>query len=169
MKKTILLTTMGIIIITIGLCAKNKQKVLLKSIVDGDTIKILYYGRIVKCRLIGIDTPECRMNWKTKKDAKRTGQTIKSIIRQGKAAKFYLKSILEKGRYIFIEFDKQKKDRYNRLLVYVYLSDGRMVNKMILQAGYAVPMSIWPCVKYSQEFNKLHEIAKKEHKGLWQK
>ena len=51
-----------------------QQTTTVVRVVDGDTLKIRYWGKEESIRLIGIDTPESRVNKKTKKDAKRSGQ-----------------------------------------------------------------------------------------------
>ena len=98
-------------------------------IVDGDTLKVFYLGSEESIRLIGIDTPESRVNKKTKRDAERSGQDIDTIIAMGKRATEYVKSLVEPGDLITIEFDAQERDRYGRLLCYVYLSNGKMLNE----------------------------------------
>ena len=107
-------------------------------IVDGDTLKIDYKGQKGSIRLIGIDTPESRGNKKTKKDAKRSGQDIKTIIEMGKRATGYVERLVTPGDLITIEFDVQQRDKYRRLLGYVYLSNGKMLNEEIVKAGYEI-------------------------------
>ena len=60
-------------------------------IIDGDTLKVFYLSKEESIRLIGIDTPESRINKKTKRDAKRSGQDIEIIIAMGKRATEYVK------------------------------------------------------------------------------
>jgi len=48
-----------------------------------------------------------------------------------------VKSILQEGDTVSLEFDIQRRDRYGRLLAYIYLSDGRMLNDQIIESGYA--------------------------------
>ena len=55
-----------------------------------------------------------------------------------------------------MEFDVQKRDKYGRLLAYVYLSDGKMVNEEIVKAGYANFMTYPPNVKYQEKFLKAY-------------
>ncbi len=81
-----------------------------------------------KIRLIGIDTPESRVNKKAKRDAKRSGQDIKTITAMGKRATEYVESLVKTGDLITIEFDARQRDRYDRLLGYIYLSNGKMLN-----------------------------------------
>ena len=67
-----------------------QQTTTVTRIVDGDTLKVFYLEGEESIRLIGIDTPESRVNKKTKKDAKRSGQDIETIIAMGKRATEYV-------------------------------------------------------------------------------
>ena len=138
------------------------------SIVDGDTLKINYKGQKESIRLIGIDTPESRINKKTKKDAKRSGTDIEPIIAMGKKATAYVESLVKPGDTITIELDVQERDRYGRLLCYVYLSNGKMLNEEIIKAGYANVMTIPPDVKYKDKFFKVCQEARERKVGLWE-
>ena len=130
---------------------------------DGDTLKLANGERV---RLIGIDTPESSNNPKTRKDSQRTGQQIDEIITMGKQAAAFTKQLVE-GKNVRLEFDVQQRDRYGRLLAYVFLEDGRFVNAEIIKAGYAQVMTIPPNVKYQDLFLKLHREAREERRGLW--
>jgi micrococcal nuclease len=123
-----------------------QQTTTVVRVVDGDTLKIRYWGKEESIRLIGIDTPESRVNKKAKRDAKRSGQDIKTITAMGKRATEYVKGLVKPGDLITIEFDAQQRDRYGRLLGYVYLSNGKMLNEEIVKAGYANVMTIPPNV-----------------------
>ncbi len=144
-----------------------QQTTTVVRVVDGDTLKIRYWGKEESIRLIGIDTPESRVNKKTKKDAKRSGQDIKTIIEMGKRATEYVESLVKSGNLITIEFDAQQRDRYDRMLRYVYLSNGKMLNEEIVKAGYANVMTIPPTVKYKDRFLKAYQEARKRKRGLW--
>jgi len=63
-----------------------EQTTAVVRIVDGDTLKVRYWGKEESIRLIGIDTPESRVNKKAKMDAKRSGQDIKTITAMDKRA-----------------------------------------------------------------------------------
>jgi micrococcal nuclease len=63
-------------------------------VVDGDTLKVRYWGKEESIRLIGIDTPESRFNNKAKRDAKRSGQDIKTITSMGKRATKYVEGLV---------------------------------------------------------------------------
>ncbi|MFC1670590.1 thermonuclease family protein [Spirochaetota bacterium] len=143
------------------------HKVKVTGIVDGDTITVYYKGKKEKVRLTGIDTPESRYNYKTKRDSERSGQDIKTITRMGKRATRFVKSILRKGDTVKLEFDVELRDRYGRLLAYVYLADGRMLNEVIVKSGYASVMTYPPNVKYADRFVKAYRYARKNKLGLW--
>ena len=127
-------------------------------IIDGDTIEIRFMdGAMDKLRLIGVDTPE-------KGDA------------YGAEATAYTSSALT-GKQIWIEKDAGERDRYSRLLGYVWLNpplrgdDGDMrtnlFNAKLLLDGYAKLMTIPPNVKYVDMFTGYQASAREQNKGLW--
>jgi micrococcal nuclease len=101
--------------------------------------KIIYQGQEESVRLIGIDTTESKKNKKARKDAGRSGKDIEQITAMGKEAARYMRTIAREGDRVNIEFDVQKRDKYRRLLGYVYLENGRMLNEEIIKAGCAIP------------------------------
>jgi micrococcal nuclease len=68
---------------------------------------------------------------------------------------------------VTIEFDVQTRDRYGRLLGYVYLFNGKMLNEEIVKAGYANLMTYPPIVKYQERFLKAYREARENRRGLW--
>ncbi len=153
-------------VITTG-SAQTTDTATVVKVIDGDTIKVRYQGQDVSVRLIGIDTPESRANKKANKDAMRSGQDVNTITAMGKQATAYAKSMVHPGDIISIEFDVQKRDKYGRLLGYVYLSDGRMLNEEIIRAGYASAMTIPPNVKHQTRFLNAYKDARENRRGLW--
>lgn len=144
----------------------DKKPILLK-VIDGDTILVEYKGKKEHVRLIGIDTPESRLNRKAWKDAEKSHEDINNIIRAGREATLFVQSLVKPGEEIRLEFDAQIRDRYGRLLAYVYLPDGRMLNEEILKAGYAQLLTYPPNVKYVDRFLKAYQEARKNNRGLW--
>jgi len=138
-------------------------------VVDGDTLKINYQGRPESVRLIGIDTPESRVNAKAKRDAGRSRQSLRTIILAGQQAKHFVQGLVKPGDPLQLEFDVQQRDKYGRLLGYAYLSDGRMLNEVIIRSGYANPMTIPPNMKYQERFLLAFRLARQERAGLWKK
>jgi micrococcal nuclease len=85
----------------------------------------------------------------------------------GKEAAKYMRTIAKEGDRVSIEFDVQKRDKYKRLLGYVYLENGRMLNEEIVKAGYASPMTIPPNVRYQDRFLILYREAREAGRGLF--
>lgn len=126
------------------------------SVIDGDTFKISYNGEETKVRLIGIDTPESVHPDKTKNTS------------YGKEASNYTKSLIE-GKNIKLEFDVSKTDKYGRLLAYVYLENGEMLNEKLIKDGYAQVATYAPNVKYVDRFKAIQEESRKNRVGFWAK
>jgi len=123
-------------------------------IVDGDTFVCRFPdGKEEKIRLIGVNTPE-------------TSHQKKGVEYYGKEAKEFTKNTLS-GKRVKLELDMQPRDRYGRLLAYVYLEDGTMLNALLVQEGYAQVMTVPPNVKYHDMFLKLQREAREQGKGLW--
>lgn len=132
-------------------------------VTDGDTLKLSDQERV---RLIGIDTPELHESAKLFRDAERSGQDVRTIKRMGKAAADFTRKMVE-GKSVRLEFDVQKRDKYGRLLAYVYLEDGTFVNAEIIRNGYAYPMTIPPNTRHAEEFRALYAEARRNGSGLW--
>lgn len=131
--------------------SKNSYKV--TRVVDGDTIIIDYNGTEERIRMIGIDTPESVHPNKEKNT--EFGKTVSNFTKEN----------LE-NKYVKIELDVQERDKYGRLLAYVYLDDV-MYNKTLLAEGYAKIATYPPNVKYVDDFTKIQKEAKNNQKGLW--
>ncbi len=147
--------------------AQERATATILRVIDGDTLKVSYKGQEERLRLVGIDTPESAANTKAKRDSKRTNKGLSVILSQGKEATNYVKSVVESGDSIQIEFDVQTRDKYGRLLGYVYLSDGKMLNEEIVRAGYASLMTYPPNVKYQERFLGAYKEARNNNRGLW--
>jgi len=143
----------------------NKATVV--QVVDGDTLRIEMDGHEESVRLIGIDTPESKLNKKAKKDSIKTNYDIETITAMGKEAARYVRTLVRKGDTVGIELDVQKRDKYNRLLVYAYLSDGKMLNEEIVKAGYANIMTYPPNVRYQDRFVRAYREARDTKRGLY--
>ena len=130
-------------------------------------IQALYGGVEKRIRLIGIDAPESRVNMKAKKDANMSEHDIETIVEMGAKAKAFVNGLIKRGDFITIEFDTQEMDRYGRLLCYVYLSNGKMLNEEVVKAGYANVKAIPPNVKYKDKFLNAFKLAKEIKGGLW--
>jgi len=137
------------------------RKSILLKLTNGETVK-----------LIGIDFPEIYMR-----------------LDIGKEATEYVRKMLE-GRKVKIEYDARKKDDNGRILAYIFIptcpknafcepsppwwyeverrdSYYLFINATIIKAGYALPLTIPPHVKYADLFKKLHKEAKEAKRGFW--
>jgi micrococcal nuclease len=132
-------------------------------VIDGDTIELENTERV---RLIGIDTPEAWFSSKLERDARRTKRDYKTIIQMGEAATEFTRRLAE-GKRVKLEFDVEKQDRYGRLLAYVYLPDGKMLNAELLAEGYAQVYTFPPNVKYVDVFSALQKEARENKRGFW--
>jgi micrococcal nuclease len=117
------------------------------EVVDGDTIKVEVDGEQYTVRYIGIDCPEAGEQM----GPRATGANERLVV----------------GETVWLEKDVSETDRYGRLLRYVYLADGRMVNAQLVEWGYAVASTYPPDVRYQETFLELEEVAREERKGLW--
>jgi micrococcal nuclease len=125
-----------------------------RHVVDGDTIE-LSSGEMV--RYIGIDTPEIR--------EKKGSEWIYKPMPYAEEAK-ELNKILVEGKSVRLEYDVQKKDKYNRILAYVYIDD-KMVNMEMVKQGFAMIYTYPPNVRYAQRFMELQKDARDNKRGLW--
>ncbi len=125
------------------------------SVVDGDTIVASINGRDERIRLIGIDTPE----------TKKPDTPVQCF---GLEASSFTTRLLPKGVALHLERDVEARDRYGRLLAYVYLAaDGTFVNLQIVRQGYARLLTFPPNVAHVGEFVAAARAAERDDIGLW--
>ncbi len=124
------------------------------KVVDGDTIHVQLGAMREKVRYIGVDTPET-------KDPRRPVQCYGQ-----KAADFNAR--LVDGELVRLVRDVEERDRYGRLLAYVYrMRDELFVNAELARLGYAQPLSIAPDVRHADRFARLARKAREAGRGLW--
>ncbi|MEM4134406.1 MAG: thermonuclease family protein [Candidatus Micrarchaeia archaeon] len=138
-------------------------------VVDGDTIKVYYQEEKVSVRLIGIDAPESKMNDRVYRQAESFNKSVEKIVEMGQKSKKYAKKILQGREYVYLELDAQIKDKYGRILGYVWLEPDKkqMLNEIMVREGYAVVYTCPPNVKYTERFVKAEREAREKKKGLW--
>ncbi len=137
------------------------------KVVDGDTFHCIANGEEIKVRLIGVDTPESHKNQKALRDAEKTGMPVEDIIKMGKKAYEFTKRLIPEGTTVYLETDVQLTDKYGRILAYVWLPDGRMLNEVLVREGYAQVYTIPPNVKYQDVLLSAQGRAREEGKGFW--
>lgn len=136
-------------------------------VIDGDTIVARIDSTVEHVRLIGIDTPESRPNRRSELQAERTHTDQKKILSMGHAATTHAQKLLPRGSAIKLEFDLDRRDRYQRLLAYVWRADGTMANEEIIRAGYAYLLTVPPNVRYRERFALAFSDAQAKRRGLW--
>ena len=167
MRKQIKALSMVFVLVLVSSPIYAQQKTTVTRIIDGDVIHIIYGGVEKRVRLIGIDAPESRIDRKALKDANMGEYDIEAIVEMGAKAKAYVNGLIKRGDFVTIEFDVKKKDRYGRLLCYVYLSNGKMLNEEIVKAGYANIKATPPNVEHKDRFLNAFKFAKETKRGLW--
>ena len=155
------LTLVVILLLNTSLFAETH---LCTRVVDGDTIVVKGIGKV---RLIGVDTPE-------------TKHPRKPVEYFGKEASAFTKGMVE-GKKVRLEYDWQRKDKYNRTLTYVYVmtNDVRdmpefknrasielMVNAELIKQGYGHAYTRYS-FKYLEQFRKYEKEAREKKRGLW--
>jgi micrococcal nuclease len=124
------------------------------KVVDGDTIHVQLGSAREKVRYIGVDTPET-------KDPRRPVQCF------GQRASDFNERLVG-GELVRLVRDVEERDRYGRLLAYVYRArDGLFVNAELARLGYAQPLSIAPDVRFADRFATLAREAREHGLGLW--
>ena len=167
MRKYLKAVSLIFVLVLVSSPIYAQQKTTVTRVIDGDVIQVIYGGVEKRVRLIGIDAPESRIDRKALKDANMSEHDIEAIVEMGAKAKAYVNGLIKRGNFITIEFDEKEMDRYGRLLCYVYLSNGKMLNEEIVKAGYANVKAIPPNVKYKDRFLNAFEYAKETKGGLW--
>jgi micrococcal nuclease len=79
----------------------------------------------------------------------------------------FVKILVISGDPAGLEFDVQARDKYGRLLAYLYLPYGKMLNEETVKAGYANVMTIPPNVKYQETFLRAYRGTRENKRGLW--
>jgi micrococcal nuclease len=167
MRKQIKALSLVFVLVLVSPHIYAQQKTTVTRVIDGDVIQIIYGGVEKRVRLIGIDAPESRIDRDALKGANMSEHDIEAIVEMGAKAKAYVNGLIKRGNFITIEFDEKEMDRYGRLLCYVYLSNGKMLNEEIVKAGYANVKAIPPNVEYKERFLNAFEYAKETKGGLW--
>jgi micrococcal nuclease len=121
-------------------------------VVDGDTIQVRIGSRLEKVRYIGVNTPELHHP----RRGEEPGGREAAAVNRGLVA----------GRHVRLELDVRTRDRYGRLLAYVWIGS-TMVNAELVRLGYAQVMTVPPNVRHQALFVRLQREARAGHRGLW--
>ena len=124
-------------------------------VIDGDTVDLIIAGEEERVRLIGIDTPE---------------SVSRDVPVQcfGKEASEALTGVLPPGTDVRIERDDEVRDRFGRLLLYVYRSDDELfVNQWMIEQGFADTLFFEPNTTFEGPFTRARNDARSDGLGLW--
>lgn len=148
LRSLIVVWVTALTFVGLGCEAQNPTRTVIR-VVDGDTIVL---DGNEKVRLIGVDTPE---TVDPRRPVQRFGHEASEFTRR-----------LALNQEVRLEYDQTLKDRYGRTLAYVYLRDGRMVNREIIRQGYGFAYTKYP-FKYMKDFREAEAYARKAGTGLW--
>jgi micrococcal nuclease len=121
-------------------------------VVDGDTIHVRVGDRVEKVRYIGVNAPELHHPRKGEEPGGREAAEVNRT--------------LVSGRHVRLEMDVQARDRYGRLLAYVWVDD-TMINAELVRRGYAQVMTVPPNVRHQALFLTREREARQAQRGLW--
>ncbi len=142
-----------------GAIPDGATQVTVVSVSDGDTVRVDINGETESLRLILIDTPETR-------------DPNNPVECYGAEATQFTKSVLPPGTTVYLERDISDRDRFGRMLRYVWLEgdDGGayLFNEALVREGYAVLYTYPPDVKYVDRIRAAQQAAVQEEAGLWE-
>jgi micrococcal nuclease len=135
--------------------ASDSASITVREVIDGDTVVLDVNGRDETVRLIGVDTPE-------------TKHPTKPVECFGPEASDFTKRLLSKGTSVRIERDRELRDHFGRLLVYLYRADdGAFVNLELARNGLARTLPIAPNTAHAADFAGATGEAQGAGRGLW--
>ena len=129
-------------------------------VVDGDTVDVDLNGVKERVRLIGVDAPESV-------SAEESENSV-----YGEFASEYTREHLKEGTVVYLTFDGEERDRYDRLLAYVWMEDARdnldyLFQKQLVEDGYAMAVSYEPNTSYRYILEQSMQEAIADRNGLW--
>lgn len=128
-----------------------RYKVKVRKVIDGDTL-LLQDGE--KVRLIGINTPEVQSRYSQSQPG-------------GEAARDWLQRTL-RNPTVWLQYDAQQFDKYDRRLAHVFLESGQYLNGLLLEQGLAMLTLIPPNLQYADVLIQAQQAAEQNKRGIWQ-
>jgi len=122
-----------------------------RQVIDGDTLTVSGIGAV---RLIGVDAPEKRGGFR---EAEPFGEEATAFLKR-----------LAEGKLVRLEYDGDRKDRYNRTLAYVFLEDGTLVNEAVIRGGWAETYRSFT-FRRKPDFQAAERDARAARRGMWAK
>jgi micrococcal nuclease len=149
----------GIELLGDGDSARNEADLVASSgrivrVIDGDTVRVRSGGRTQTVRYIGVDTPE----------TVKPGAAVECLGRRASA----FNRRLVAGRRVRLRFGAERRDRYGRLLAYVYVGRrDRSVSAALVAKGYGRVLTIPPNTEHAGRFERLERRARRRRLGIW--
>lgn len=130
----------------------ENNSVYIGKVLDGDSVEATLRGKREQIRFIGIDAPELNQKpW-------------------GRRSKKFLEDLISSsGWQVRIEYDVEKRDKYDRILAYLWSRDNKLINEEILSNGYGVLFTFPPNVKHIDRLRSAQVIARENKRGIWGK
>ena len=123
-------------------------------VIDGDTVRVRLKNRTTTVRYIGVDTPE----------TVKPGEPVQCF---GKRASAYNRELVA-GKRVRLRYGPERRDRYGRLLAYVFVGGGsRSVSADLIAGGYGRVLVIAPNTQHERPYRRLERIARRHERGLW--
>jgi micrococcal nuclease len=152
-----------------------KEHILIKThlkivnVVDGDGLIVsnLFNKEKEEIRLLGIDAPELKACRKLMQDERETHVAGQLLMELGRIAHKYLINLTPPETSVTLALEKvNHQDIYGRTLAYVFLSDGRCLNELIVADGFSKTYDLVYCNELNN-FQRLNTIAKSKKLGLY--
>ncbi len=148
---------LALLCLSVVATAQEYETAVVVRVKDGDTFVARIGERKETVRLIGVDAPESYFNGKVRYDAEESGELQAELVVKGRAASAFLKTLLPEGTAVRLEYDKRRRDKYDRLLCYVYIADGTMVNELLVREGHAIAKRYPPNVRYHERLRAVED------------
>jgi micrococcal nuclease len=128
------------------------KRAMVTRVVDGDTVTARRGSREVEVRLLGVDTPET------------VHPTVSDECFAAEASRFTRKKL--EGKRVRLEFDRERLDRYERTLAYVWLGR-RLFNVTLVRRGFATVLIYQPNDRYARRLERAERAARRNDRGVW--
>lgn len=166
-RRTVVLAGTLLAVVALGACSRARpatapvpggdkgQRATVIDVIDGDTLDVRVAGQRERVRLLGVDTPE-------------TVKPDSPVECYGPEASARTRELLPPGTDVLLQRDREARDRFGRLLAYLWRADdGRFVNEALLAEGFARLLIIEPNSAYRLTLQAAMSEARGAHAGLW--
>jgi micrococcal nuclease len=147
----LLAVTGPLLLLVVGCQSGAGSDATVVRVVDGDTIEVRIGLGQARVRLVSVDTPEVR------DPAECFGEEASERTRE----------LLRPGTKVRLERDVTDRDRFGRLLRYVFLPDGRLLSAVLVAEGYAEVVFYPPDRRHLEALMETEQIAREQGRGLW--